>query len=88
MPETSFEREVLDRLTKIEAKIDTFDSAKSKIYENEKELIKIRNYIHEQDERIKNLEESSKWLSRTTGAAIITALIGVVFTFIKIGAGI
>ena len=28
MSETTFEREVLDRLTKIEAKLDSFDAAK------------------------------------------------------------
>ena len=39
MSETTFEREVLDRLTKIEAKLDSFDAAKKKTYDNENEII-------------------------------------------------
>ena len=34
MSEVAFEREVLDRLTKIEAKLDSFDAAKKKTYDN------------------------------------------------------
>ena len=40
MSETTFEREVLDRLTKIEAKLDSFDAAKKKTYDNENEIIR------------------------------------------------
>ena len=58
MSEITFEREVLDRLTKIEVKLDSFDA------------------------------DPNKWLARTVVAAIITAVVGVVFVLIRMGAGI
>ena len=38
--EAEFEREVLDRLIKIEGKLDGYNNAKVKTYENEKEILK------------------------------------------------
>ena len=40
MSEVAFEREVLDRLTKIEVKLDSFDAAKKKTYDNENDIIR------------------------------------------------
>ena len=86
--ETTFEREVLDRLTKIEAKLDSFDAAKKKTYDNENEIIRLTGDIDGMKERIGQLEDSNKWLARTLAAAIITAVVGVVFVLIRMGAGI
>ena len=86
MSETTFEREVLDRLTKIEAKLDSFDAAKKKTYDNENEIIRLTGDIDGMKERIGQLEDSNKWLARTL--AIITAVVGVVFVLIRMGAGI
>ncbi|MEZ3428697.1 MAG: hemolysin XhlA family protein [Lachnospiraceae bacterium] len=88
MSETTFEREVLDRLTKIEAKLDSFDAAKKKTYDNENEIIRLTGDIDGMKERIGQLEDSNKWLARTLAAAIITAVVGVVFVLIRMGAGI
>lgn len=88
MSEITFEREVLDRLTKIEAKLDSFDAAKKKTYENENEIIRLKDDARNQADRIGKLEDSNKWLARTLAAAIITAVIGVVFVLIRTGAGI
>ena len=88
MSETTFEREVLDRLTKIEAKLDSFDAAKKKTYDNENEIIRLTGDIDGMKERIGQLEDSNKWLARTRAAAIITAVVGVVFVLIRMGAGI
>lgn len=88
MAESVFEREVLDRLTKIEAKLDSLDAAKKKTYENENEIIRLKDDARNQAERICKLEDSSKWLARTLAAAIITAVVGVVFVLIRMGAGI
>ena len=88
MSETTFEREVLDRLTKIEAKLDSFDAAKKKTYDNENEIIRLNGDIDGMKERIGQLEDSNKWLARTLAAAIITAVVGVVFVLIRMGAGI
>lgn len=88
MSETTFEREVLNRLTKIEAKLDSFDAAKKKTYDNENEIIRLTGDIDGMKERIGQLEDSNKWLARTLAAAIITAVVGVVFVLIRMGAGI
>ena len=80
MSETTFEREVLDRLTKIEAKLDSFDAAKKKTYDNENEIIRLTGDIDGMKERIGQLEDSNKWLARTLAAAIIV--------LIRMGAGI
>ena len=83
MSETTFEREVLDRLTKIEAKLDSFDAAKKKTYDNENEIIRLTGDIDGMKERIGQLEDSNKWLART-----LAAVVGVVFVLIRMGAGI
>lgn len=88
MSEVSFEKEVLERLTKIEVKLDSYSEAKAKTYENEKEIIQIKAVMKDTDERVSQLEDSNKWLVRTAGAAIITAVVGVVFVLIRMGAGL
>lgn len=88
MSETTFEREVLDRLTKIEAKLDSFDAAKKKTYDNENDIIRLNGDVDGLKERVSQLEESNKWLIRTLAAAIITAIVGVVVVLIRMGAGI
>lgn len=84
----TFEYEVLERLTIIEQKLDGYSNAKAKTYENEKKLINIENKVNDQEERIQSLEEKNTWLSRTIGAAVIAAAVGVVFTLARMGAGI
>lgn len=88
MSEITFEREVLDRLTKIEAKLDIFDAAKKKTYDNENDIIRLKDEVKNQGDRIIELEDSNKWLSRTIAAAIITAIIGVLVVVLRAGAGI
>ena len=86
--ETTFEREVLDRLTKIEAKLDSFDAAKKKTYDNENDIIRLNGDVEGLKERVNQLEDSNKWLAQTLAAAIITAVVGVVVVLIRMGAGI
>ena len=86
--EPTFEREVLDRLIKIEQKLDSYQKAKEVTYENQRELIALQSDVKDINEDVANLKDSNKWLFRTVAAAIITALIGIVFTLAKTGAGI
>lgn len=88
MAETTFEREVLDRLTKIEVKLDSFDAAKKMTYKNENEIIQLQEEAKSLLKRVGDLEDSNKWLSRTIVAAIITAVVGFIFVFIRMGAGV
>ena len=86
--ETTFEREVLDRLTKIETKLDSFDNAKKKTYENENEIIQLKNDVKNQGDRILELEDSNKWLHRTTAGAVIGSLVAIVFALVQAGIGV
>lgn len=88
MPEVSFEREVLDRLKTIEVKLDGYSQMKARTYENEREIIEIKGDLDEYQKRISGLEDSNKWLVRAIAGALIAALVGLLFAFVKIGAGV
>ena len=60
--EAEFEREVLDRLIKIEGKLDGYNNAKVKTYENEKEILRIKRDLEDVQKTVKDLTESNKWL--------------------------
>ena len=88
MSEIAFEREVLERLAKIEAKLDGFDAAKKKTYENENEIIRLKDDVKNQGDRIIKLEDSNKWLHRTTAGAVIGSLVAIVFALVQAGIGL
>ena len=87
--------EILERLTKIETKIDSYSDAKKKTYDNEKEIIKLKGDIEVlkgensvQNREIAELKEKNKWLFRTTAGAMITGLVGIIIAFVSAGVGI
>lgn len=84
----NFEREVLERLIKIEEKLDGFSKAKEKTYENERHIMILENDVSDLKNEVNGLKESNKWLLRTVAAALITGVIGIIFTLVKTGAGI
>ena len=86
--EAEFEREVLDRLIKIEEKLDSYNNAKVKPYENEKEILRIKSDLEDVQKTVTDLTESNKWLFRTVVAAIIVAAIGILTTIVRIGVGL
>lgn len=86
--ETEFEREVLDRLIKIEGKLDGYNNAKAKTYENEKEILRIKSDLEDVQKTVTDLTESNKWLFRTVVAAIIVAAIGLLTTIVRTGVGL
>lgn len=86
--ETEFEREVLDRLIKIEEKLDGYNNAKIKTYENEKEILRIKSDLEDVQKTVADLTESNKWLFRTVVAAIIVAAIGLLTTIVRTGFGL
>lgn len=75
--EKTFERDVLDRLTIIETKLDDYNSIKNKVDENNSMTKINRKDIDEINDKI-------KWLTRTITGAIITAIIGLIITYIKV----
>lgn len=81
MEDRDFETEVLTRLTRIETKLDDYDSTKTKAEE-----ARAKAYTNER--RINELEEKNKWLSKTILGAVITGLIAIGLSFIKINVGV
>ena len=78
-----FEREVLDRLTRLETKIDLQDyKGLSEKVDNAYSIA--RNNAQD----IKDLQDRNKYLTRTIATAIISGIIGLVFILIKIGMGV
>ena len=86
--EAEFEREVLDRLINIEGKLDGYNNAKVKTYENEKEILRIKSDHEDVQKTVTDLTESNKWLFRTVVAAIIVAAIGLLTTIVRTGVGL
>lgn len=73
MDTNKFEREVLDRLIRLETKIDLQD------YKGLSEKVEIAsNKADSNEERIKKLEDSYKWVVRALIGAIISAVIAIV----------
>ncbi len=91
MPEAeqkSFEWQVMERLIKIEDKLDGYVEFKKRFYEAERQIGRAADDLKDAEKRIDNLEQRNQWLSRTVTAAVITSLIGIVFCFVKLGMGI
>lgn len=78
VPDNGFEREVLDRLIKIEAKLESWDNNKKQIYDNQREIIRLQEQADQQQKDIEDLKDRNKWLSRTTVGAAITATVSAI----------
>lgn len=76
MENSKFEREVLDRLIKIETKLDDYANIREKTEE-------AYTLSKENEKDIADINDKIKWLSRTIAGAIIAGIIGIIFTFIK-----
>lgn len=73
-----FEKEILERLIRIETKIDDYESTKTKVEE-------ARSKAYSNERRINDIEDKLKWISRTTVGAIITGAIAIVYAILKLG---
>lgn len=79
--EKDFEREVLERLTKIETKLDDYANMREKT-ETAYSLSK------ENEKEIEDIKEKIKWITRTIVGAILTGLIGIGIILLKMGMGL
>lgn len=79
--EKTFETEVLTRLAVIESKLDGYQNIKEKSEE-------AYTVSKQNKEDIKEMQDTNKWLWRTTVGACITSVIGIIFLFIKSGMGV
>ena len=89
MSDNTFEREVLDRLIKIEAKLESWDSSKKQIYDNQRDIIRLEEQVEQHKKDIYELRDRHKWMGRTTaGAAIgavISAIVSAAIAFTQMG---
>lgn len=76
-----FETEVLTRLARIETKLDDYDNLKTKVEET-------RAKAYSNERRISEIEDKTKWLSRTIAGAIITGVISIGLILLKMGLNI
>ncbi len=77
----NFETEVLTRLAVIESKLDDYKDIKDKA--DKAYTISLDN-----EKEINELKDKSRWLSRTLIGAILTAIVSIVFIYLKIGLGL
>lgn len=74
--EKEFEVEVLERLAKIESKIDDY-----KVFKDKTESAYTKSNQNERD--IEEINDKIKWLSRTVAGAAITIVIGAIVALLK-----
>lgn len=86
--EKNFEREVLDRLTKIEVKIDGIDRLKQQVYDSKDNILRLQEKDGQQQKIIDDIITEQKWLKHTVAAAIISGIIGIIVVYLKMGMGI
>lgn len=79
--EKNFEREVLERLTKIETKLDDYANLREKTEE-------AYTTSKENKKDIEEINDKIKWLSRTITGAIIAGIVGIVFMIIQMNIGV
>lgn len=77
----NFESEVIERLVKIETKLDDYNNVKSKTEE-------ASSKANSNEKRIDVLEDKIKWIGRIAAGAIITGAIGLIFIVIQNGLGL
>ena len=74
MAENNILHEVLERIVRIETKIDNYNNVKGTAYE-------ALNLAKSNREKIEKIESNTTWLWRTVGAALIVAFIGAFINF-------
>ncbi len=79
---------MLDRLKTIEIKMDSYGDVKAKTYENERRILLLENDLKDTQAELKKQQEDAAWLKRTVIAAIITGIIGIGITFLRLGIGV
>lgn len=80
--------EILQRLTRIEVKLDQMEDTKKEVNQLKLDVLKLQEKDTQQQKELDEIKDSNKWLKRAIIGACITAGVGIVFAFIKIGLGI
>ena len=81
-----FINEFIERLARIEVKIDNIEKVKDDVEFLKRENVAVKSAVETQDKEIKSLKDTNKWLVRL----LITELVGIATTigFALINSGI
>ena len=71
-----FELDVITRLTKIETMLEDFKGIETK-------AIEAHNLATKNKERLDEIEDTNKWLFRTTVGAVLVGVVGIILSLIK-----
>ena len=77
----AFETDVIERLARIETKLDDYDNYRQKSEE-------AYSRSKENERRIAEIEDNNKWLKRAIIGAIISSTVALLFIIVQIGVGI
>lgn len=84
--------EVLERLVRLETKIDSLCSEVNSInsisHATETKTINLENKVQNLEQDVRELRDHNTWLTRTTWAAIISSVFAIVVALIKVGIGV
>jgi predicted RNase H-like nuclease (RuvC/YqgF family) len=72
----NFVNEFIERLARIEVKIDNIEKIKDDVEELKRENVSVKSQVESQDKEIKALKDTNKWLIRL----LITELAGIITT--------
>lgn len=73
-----FEKEILERLIRIETKLDDYDRFKSNVED-------LSANAKNNERRIAEIEDKIKWLTRTITGSLITGIVAIGFIIVKLG---
>lgn len=82
----SFINEFIERLTRIEVKIDNIEKVKDDVEQLKRENVAVKSTVETQGKQILALQDTNKWLIRTLIAELIS--IGITILVACVNAGI
>lgn len=75
--------EVVQRLTRIEVKLEEIVDVKRDVERLKEEVIELKAKDIAQEKEITELKDNNKWITRAVIGAIITAAFGLIFALVK-----
>ncbi len=76
--EKTIEQQILERLVRLETKLDNYNGLKEIVYETNNKAVQNERNLGE-------IRDSIKWLTRTVTGAVVTTVVGLIFTLIRLG---
>lgn len=77
-----YSKEIIERLVKIEVKIDGIKELEKKVIELEKHNVNQEKDIENVRDDISKVQDNLKWITRLVGSTIITAILGAVIALL------